>query len=82
MKLQEIEKEAGDLPDDIKESLVKRDLNSETLIYGERREDFYVESLMSHLVPKFKIIPDSPYKVIVGVADPKNISGNFKFQLE
>lgn len=30
---------------------------------------------MDLMQPKFTLIPEAPYKVIVGLADPKNVDG-------
>lgn len=44
-------------------------------VYFEEREQFYVDNLMEALTPKIKLMPEAPYKTIVGVVSPKHTKG-------
>ncbi|CAD8073908.1 unnamed protein product [Paramecium sonneborni] len=40
-------------------------------IYVKKRADIFVDKIVHELTPTFNIIPDVPYKVLVGIVDPK-----------
>lgn len=40
-------------------------------IYITKRADVFVDKILHELTPTFNIIPDVPYKVLVGIVDPK-----------
>lgn len=40
-------------------------------IYIKKRADTFVDKIVHELTPTFNIIPDVPYKVLVGIVDPK-----------
>ena len=44
-------------------------------VYFEEREQFFVDNLMDALTPKIKLMPEAPYKTIVGIVAPQHIKG-------
>ena len=40
-------------------------------IYIKKRAAVFVDKIWNALTPSFNIIPDVPYKVLVGIVDPK-----------
>lgn len=40
-------------------------------IYIKKRADIFVDKIVHELTPTFNLIPDVPYKVLVGIVDPK-----------
>lgn len=39
-------------------------------VYIKKRADVFVDKIVHELTPTFNIIPDVPYKVLVGIVDP------------
>jgi hypothetical protein len=44
-------------------------------IFLKEREEKYVDSLLEEMKPKFSILPEPQYKIIVGLVDPTNLNG-------
>ena len=51
----------------------KEEIEKEILV--DRREEFFVDSIMQQMQPKLNIIPGSLYKTVVAVTDPKHLKG-------
>ena len=62
----------SDIPD-IKQNADDQDIYKE--VFYDETENVFVDTIMKELAPKFSIIPDVPYKTIVGVAKPENLEG-------
>ena len=55
------------------QNLTKEEIHKE--VFFEETESLFVETIMKEMTPKFSIIPDVPYKTIVGVTKPENLEG-------
>lgn len=55
------------------EDLEKSEEDLRRDVYIKRRSEVFVEKLMSDLTPQFSLLPDVPYKVIVGVVEPEQL---------
>ena len=42
-------------------------------------EEDFVSGIMKELMPKYKFLPESPYKTIVGISDANYIDGKFSY---
>jgi len=62
----------ADIPE-VKANSSNEDIYRE--VFFEETENLFVETIMKELAPKFKIIPEVPYKTIVGVTRPENLEG-------
>ena len=43
-------------------------------VFYQEREEKFVDSVLQEMKPKFKILPEPQYKIIVGIVDPKNLN--------
>jgi hypothetical protein len=55
----------------------KEQIEKEILI--DRREEFFVDSIMQQMQPKFNVMPGSLYKTVVAVTQPEHLRGNSIF---
>ena len=55
----------------------KEELEKEILV--DRREEFFVDSIMQQMQPKFNVLPGSLYKTVVAVTDPSHLRGKHFF---
>lgn len=58
-----------------KEELAKSKEDIEKEVYFDRREEYFVDSLMKEINPKFSMIPSSLYKTVVGITEPQHLKG-------
>lgn len=57
----------------VNQNVTKEEIYKE--VFFDETESLFVDTIMKEMTPKFSIIPDVPYKTIVGVARPENIEG-------